>query len=345
MSDTGSKKILFIVKSEKTPSSRIRALDLLPGLAAEGLECDIEYLPNSFFTRRRLFGKCTGYDVVVFQKRLLSWLEFRELRGKARKLVFDFDDAIYLRNAAPSTNPTDYVSKTRSRKFRRMVTASDVIVAANSVLAEAARKMAPDVPVVVVPSAVPVDRYEPKKDYALSEPPVVGWVGTSVTMRYLDMLAPALRELSGRRQFVLRVISNADFHTDGVGVENVKWSAENEPREIRGFDIGIMPLSNDPFSEGKSSYKLLQYLACGVPSVASAVGMNVEVSEDGRNALLAGSPAEFAERVSELLDDRELRGRIGVAARRKAEAEYDNEVVSAKLAAVLKRVAANDSWQ
>jgi glycosyltransferase involved in cell wall biosynthesis len=155
-------------------------------------------------------------------------------------------------------------------------------------------------------------------------------------MRYLDFIADALRELRGKRAFRLRVVSNSEFKLDGVEVENVPWSLESEAREIRGFDIGIMPLSNDPFSEGKASYKLLQYMACGVPSVASAVGMNVEVAENGRCAVVADNPSGFMDALERLLDDCELRMGIGRAARRKVELEFDRPVVAAKLAAALR---------
>ncbi|NOY76090.1 MAG: glycosyltransferase family 4 protein [Kiritimatiellaeota bacterium] len=332
-----SDKILFIVKSEKTPSSRIRALDLLPGLRSAGLECEIEYLPKSFWSRRSLFRKCREFDVVVFQKRLLSYFEFRELRGNSKKLVFDFDDAVYLRNAAPSLDPADYASSTRSRRFARMVAGADLVVAANRVLADAAGSFASNTPVEIIPSSVPLAGYEPKGDYALSEPPVVGWVGTSVTLRYLEFLTPALAELRSRRRFVLRVVSDSEFAADGVDVENVPWSLESESREIRGFDIGIMPLSRDPFSEGKSSYKLLQYMACGVPSVASPVGMNVDVADEGRSADLADSSAEFASAIEGLLDDMDSRVSLGEKGRRKVEREFDRSVVAAKLADVLKK--------
>lgn len=337
MPESSVGRILFIVKSEKTPSSRIRALDLLPGLRSAGLECEIEYLPKSFFARWRLFKTCREFDIVVFQKRLLSFFEFRALRGNAEKLIFDFDDAVYLHNASPSSDPIEYLSPTRNRRFKRIVQAVDLVVAANQVLAEMASSAGEGVPVEIIPSSVPVFDYAPKNDYALSDPPVIGWVGTSVTMRYLDVLVPALHELRAKHPFLLRVVSNSEFAHEGLDVDNVIWSLDSESREIRGFDIGVMPLSDDPFSEGKSSYKLLQYMACGVPSVASAVGMNVDVAAGGSSALLAESPAEFAAQIGELLENRELRERVGRAARKKVEKEFDRGVVAAKLATILKK--------
>ena len=338
MSKSSVGKILFIVKSLKTPSSRIRALDLLPGLHLAGFECEIEYLPNSFFARRRLFQKCVDFDVVVFQKRLLSFFEFSFLRRNAKKLVFDFDDAVYMRNAAPSIDSCDYISSTRSRRFKRVVKKVDLVIAANPVLAEMVNSVASKVSVEIVPSSVPIRDYEAKDDYTFSDPPVIGWVGTSVTMRYLNVLAPALCELRKKHPFVLRVISNAEFVCDGIDVENLTWSLESESREIRKFDIGVMPLSDDPFSKGKSSYKLLQYMACGVPAVASAVGMNIEVADGERCALLADSPAAFAEKIGELLVNSKLRQYLGRAARKKVKEEFERNVVATRLASILKKI-------
>ena len=332
MPGNSKKKILFIVKSMTTPSSRIRVMDLLPGLQEVGFICDVEYLPKSFSAKLALFRKCSCYDAVVFQKRLLSYFEYRSLRANAAKLVFDFDDAVHLRNAAPSSDPGDYESSTRYRRFKRMIAGADLVVAANSVLAGAADAAAPATNVAVIPSSVPVSSEFAKTDYALSDPPVVGWVGTSVTARYLDMIAPELAELRRRRPFVLRVVSNFEFAADGLEVDNVEWTLDGEYREIRGFDIGIMPLSDDPFSQGKSSYKLLQYMSCGVPSVASAVGMNVEAAGEGESAMLADSPRAFVDGLESLLDDGCLRERLGRTGLERVSAEFERGVVAAKLA-------------
>ena len=331
-------KVLFLLKSEKTPSSRIRVMDLVPGLRENGIEPDLEILPDSFWKRRSLFKKAKDYPVTVLQKRLLSLMDFRELRKNARRLVFDFDDAIYHKNASCSRRPADYRSATRMMKFRRTVNGSDLVVAANNVLAGKVRDLNRTVPVEIVPSPVDVKAFTPKIDYSLSDPPVIGWIGTKSTLRYIDLVAGALSALRKRRNFVLRVVSDETYRHDGIAVEFVKWSLENQNSELGKFDIGIMPLSHDPFSEGKASYKLLQYLAAGVPSVCSPVGMNAEVAGDGEYCLTASNETEFQLQLEKLLDSCELRRSLGQRGRHLTEQKYSLEVVAKTLATVLARL-------
>ncbi len=330
-------KVLFLLKSDKTPSSRIRGLDLLPGLREKGFEADAEIVPSSFWRRRSLFRKCRGYEVTVLQKRLLSIFDFHMLRRNARKLVFDFDDAIYLRNASCSPDPADYASPTRMGKFKRTVCGSDLVIAANKVLAAKAGEICPKVPVRIIPSAVAVaDKV--KKDYTLSSPPVIGWVGTKSTLRYLGLVSEAFSELRSRRDFILRVISDEPYMQSGINVEFVRWSLSAQEDGLCGFDIGIMPLSRDPFSEGKSAYKLLQYLAAGVPSVCSPVGMNADVAGFGEYCLTASDSRSFCRQMEKLLDDPELRRSFGRRGRRMIEEKYSVGVVAANLAEALSEI-------
>ena len=328
-------EVLFLLKSDKTPSSRIRVLDLVPMLRENGIEPDVEMLPVSFWKRRELFKRAKDYPVTVLQKRLLSLFDFRELRKNAKRLVFDFDDAIYHKNASCSADPADYESSTRRGKFKRTVAGSDLIIAANSVLAGKAREFNSSVPVEIIPSPVDVRAFMPKEDYSLSSPPVIGWIGTKSTLRYLDLISSAFTELRSKRDFVLRVVSNEPYRQTGINIDFVQWSLEKQNAELGRFDIGIMPLSGDPFSEGKASYKLLQYLAEGLPSVCSPVGMNSEVAGNGEYCLTASGSGEFASQMLKLLDNCELRRSLGMNGRGLVERNYSLSVVASKLAGAL----------
>ncbi len=331
-------KVLFLLKSEKTPSSRIRIMDLVPGLREKGIVADIEMIPTSFWKRRALFKNAKAYPVTVLQKRLLSIFDFHELRKNAKRLVFDFDDAIYHKNASCSPDPEDYESSTRMGKFRRTVCGADLIIAANKVLAGKVAEVNPKVPVRIIPSSVSVHNTFLKTDYALSSRPVIGWIGTKSTLRYLDLIAPAFSGLRSKRDFVLRIISNETYRQPGIDIEFVPWSIETQDSGLCGFDIGIMPLSKDPFSEGKAAYKLLQYLAAGVPSVCSPVGMNSEVAGDDEYCLTASDAGQFQHQIERLLDSCELRRKLGQKGRRLVEQKYSIEVVSSSLASVLNEV-------
>lgn len=329
--------IIFLVKSAKTPSSRIRISELVSFLAAKGIKTEVEFIPKNYRERHKLFKKCAKFDMVIFQKRLFSWFEFCELRKNSVVLGFDFDDAVYLKNKSPSDNPRDYKSPTRKRRFKRIVKGADLVIAANPVLAKKAGKFTRDGKINIIPSAVDIVDINPKDDYKLSSPPVIGWVGTRTTQRYLDYLAPQLCELRKKHEFILRIISDKVWEHAGFETEAVEWTLEGENCEIRKFDIGIMPLSADPFSEGKASYKLLQYMANGVPSVASAVGMNKDVADKGKNALLADTPEEFISQLTKLLEDCELRQKLGQNGRKLIEKEYSREVVGAKFAELISK--------
>jgi len=336
-------KIIFLVKSAKTPSSRIRVAELLPYFAEKNIDADIEVIPDSYRERHLLFNKCVKYDLVILQKRLLGWFEFCELRKKSAALAFDFDDAVYLKNKSPSLDFDSYRSNTRHRRFKRIVKSSDLIIAANSVLGDFASQYVPAERVHIVPSGINLKRVKTHDCEELSQIPVIGWVGTAVTQCYLKDLAPNLVELREKHDFILRVISNVDFTNDGLRIDNVRWNKDTEYNQISNFDVGIMPLTPDPFSNGKASYKLLQYLAAGVPSVASAVGMNVKVAANNKNALAAKDYDEFVKHIEQILTSPDLRKKLSANGRKLIENEYSTELIGRKLASIIHEFFVNTS--
>jgi len=331
-------KIFFLLKSKKTPSSRIRILDIFPELQKHGIEPEVEFLPSGILRRWLLFRKCRRFDAVVLQKRLLGILELNELRRKSKKLGFDFDDAIYLRNSSPSQNLKDYVSETRTQMFKRTVKACDLVIAANRTLAEKTTEFEPDAQVATIPSPVRIEDLLFKKDCMIKDLPVIGWIGTRVNLQFLEYIAPALRELRKEMEFILRIMSDTEIRISGVRTEFVKWSVETQNCELRNFDIGIMPLSQDPFTEGKSAYKLIQYLAAGVPSVCSPIGMNREFCNGDKYALSAPEPADFCWRILQLIKDRELRERLRAKGRPFVSGRFDIPVVGASYAETLRKL-------
>lgn len=328
-------KVLFLIKSEKTPSSRIRIKDLLPYLIENGIDADLEILPTSLFSRLKLFRKAFEYDIVVLQKRLLKWLDFYELRKNSKILAFDFDDAIYLRNASPSESPSDYASFSRMRMFKRTILNADIVIAANQTLASKVRQIAPEKRVEMLSSTVAIDKIAPKKTYSLSNPAIVGWVGSKSTLRYLDLIAPALKAASEKHDLVLRIVADDFKEIPGVKTNFVKWSLDSQYSLISGFDVGLMPLSSDPFSEGKAAFKLIQYMACGVPSVCSPVGMNQEVAAGNENCLVSDNYEDFAGHITRLLADENLRKKIGEKGREAVKQIYSNNEAGKRLASIL----------
>lgn len=316
-------KIIFLIKSEKTPSSRIRVRELIPFLEKRGLECTVLPLPDTALGKLSLFTDLRRYDFVVLQKRLLSMLEFKVLRLFSRRLVFDFDDAIYLRNASPSVNPEDYRSSTRQAKFKRTILGSDLVISSGPVLDAYVRGIAPEKAGNIVPTAVDLSLIKAKADQEFSGLPVIGWTGTKSTIRYVEYIAPVLQSLAGKHKFKLKIVADAAPSIDGVDLEFVPWKLDGQYDVIRSFDIGIMPLSSDPFSEGKAAYKLLQYFACGVPSVISPVGVNENIAASKPSpCLAAGTLEQFETHLESLLESIELRKQLAEAGRRLVESSY-----------------------
>ena len=328
-------KVIFLVKSAKTPSSRIRVTELMPYLNEKNISTEVEIIPDSYKNRHLLFKKCEQFDLVILQKRLLAWFEFCELRKKSASLAFDFDDAVYLKNHSPSLEFNKYKSNTRHRRFKRIIKASELIIAANPILADFATQYTTPSKIHIIPSGIDLSRVELHDPKPLRTKPVIGWVGTAVTQHYLQDIAPSLLKLKETTPFTLRIISNVEFKQEGLDIENVCWNKNTEYKEIAKFDVGIMPLTSDPFSKGKASYKLLQYLACGVPSVASEVGMNKMVCDNNKNALGAKNYNDFILNIKTIFENESLREKLSINGRQLIENKFSIKVVGKKLAAVI----------
>jgi glycosyltransferase involved in cell wall biosynthesis len=174
-------------------------------------------------------------------------------------------------------------------------------------------------------------------------PPTIGWTGSYSTVHHLDTLRPVLQELSRRHPYRLRVIGTPSYHLDGVETVASPWRAESEVEELQRFDVGIMPLPDDDWSQGKCGLKLLQCMGVGVPAVGSPIGVNSQIIQDGVNGFLAGSDQEWLDKLSLLMQNLELRQQIGTAGRRTVEHRYSARVWAPRVRQVLESVAAGCS--
>jgi glycosyltransferase involved in cell wall biosynthesis len=281
-------------------------------------------------------GRLDAFDVAYVYREAAffgsSWIE----RFMARRcpVVFDFDDAIYL-PAATDDNPQARFLKWGG-KVEAICRAVDCVTVGNDTLAAFARRHAAHVE--VIPTTIDTDAYR-MTDRRANARPVVGWTGSRSTARYLEALAPALRMLAGAGDFELHVIG-ASIAIDGVNVRCTPWSAATEVGDIRGFDVGLMPLTDDEWARGKCALKALQYMALGIPPVVSPVGVNSAVVRDGVNGFHARGHEEWVDRVGRLLHDPSLRARLGAEARRTVEERYSARVQAPRLSGVLRAVQA-----
>jgi glycosyltransferase involved in cell wall biosynthesis len=189
----------------------------------------------------------------------------------------------------------------------------------NSYLAEYARTFNPNV--TVVPTTIDTDAYRvcPVRETAT---PVIGWTGSYSTLQHLDLLRPMLCELAEREQFRVRLIGPFKYKLEGVEVEVVPWSSQTEAQDLSVVDIGLMPLPDDPWSQGKCGCKALQYMGLGIPAVCSPVGMNVDLISDGENGFLANGAEEWIAKLTLLLRSWRLRRKLGLAGRKTVEKRF-----------------------
>lgn len=211
---------------------------------------------------------------------------------------------------------------------------ADAVTAGNGYLAERARN-AGCARVEIVPTVVDLDRYAIAPKRAEATVPVIGWIGSPATAGYLQLVAPVIECLRGRYPLRAVAIGARPDQVAGTPFEAIPWSAAGEAAQVAAFDIGIMPLLDTPWERGKCGYKLIQYMACGVPVIASPIGVNQEIVAHGVNGFLAGSPDEWKHALATLMADPGLRTRMGTAGRCKAEAEYSLQAWGAKVAALV----------
>jgi glycosyltransferase involved in cell wall biosynthesis len=196
----------------------------------------------------------------------------------------------------------------------------------------------------VIPTCVDTTLFKPGSRPASyrGDNPVVGWIGSHSTTKYLRGLLPILAQVHRRHPFSLYVVgTDSAVAADGMTVQSARWALDREVADFQRCDVGVYPLWDDRWSLGKCGFKAIQFMACGVPVVAAAVGVNCEIIEDGVNGFLAADEREWAEKLSMLLTDGDLRASMGAAARRTIEDRYSLAINAPRFIAVLNEAADN----
>ena len=248
----------------------------------------------------------------------------------ARLDVYDFDDALFV-GSIHDANRGGARFKREAQRFHSYVRGARLVVAGSPYLADAANTDAAHVE--VVPSCVDPRAFE-QRVHAPAERVTIGWIGSSTTVRYLNPLLPVVQRLNESGCAARLVVVGAKIDAPYEWLESRPWSAESESADLASFDIGVMPLPDDPWTRGKCGYKLLQYFAAGLPSVSSPVGIAPSLAGEGRG-VLAATDAEWGEALNELASDATARAEIGAAARAFVAREYSYERWAPELARVL----------
>ncbi len=344
-------KLLYLSKTSFIgPSSRYRIYQYIPCLRKAGIEVTVAplfkegwfrildlrsrplraiakglYALMRLFVRIREILKVGRYDLYCFEHQAFPYVP-AFLEWFAQKLnhnmLLEFDDAIYL----------TFLHK---KKIPRLIRMSKHVIVGNNFLTDYAQKFNPNV--TVIPTVIDTDRYSPKKDYRLHGKLNIGWVGLAYNLPYLMGLEGVLRRLRGEvGDFYLKIICSQGFTMDGVNIIFKPWTYADETENIRSLDIGIMPLADDEWAKGKCGLKVLQYMACGVPVVASPVGVNQDIIKDGENGFLASSYNEWLEKLILLVQNKELRRKLGQKGRKTVEDHFSLKRWGPKVASLYK---------
>jgi len=340
----------------RVPGQRYRFEQWRPHLEAAGVQCDVRELltaaeqdvlhsarpfpakvaalAGSVARAVRSVTASRGCDAVWLYRTLLlagPGLIEAALAQTGPPIVYDFDDAIWLTKTVEANRAISFLKF--SGKTAALCRRAKAVVVGTAHLAEYARRFNPDVS--IVPSTVDADVYTPAAPRT-GGPLILGYSGSPTTIEYLDSIAPALRRVAQTADIELHVMG-AEFRLPGVKVVATPWSAERELGELRSYDIGLMPLVDDPWTQGKGGMKALLYMSVGVPVVASPVGATTDILTDGREGILCRTEDDWVAALQQLVEDSTLRRRLGQAGRETVVTRYSPRVQVPRVVEILER--------
>ncbi len=344
-------RVLFLTEGTTVPASRFRVQQLVPHLEQRGIECVVRPAYGDGYNRwastaagpvyklacslQRIpyVFDADRFDVLFLQRPALPFSATAEKLANWRNphTIFDVDDAIYL-GADGSRD------RRQSQAFESIVGHCAHVICGNEHLARHTRHLTPT---SVIPTVVDTDIYRPAPKSEGDDAVVIGWMGTATNFKSLHTVAPVLRRLAQQGLAQIQIVSNEKFEalSDVESVTQMAWSADREVEHLQGFDIGIMPLVDNGISRGKCAFKAIQYMAVGIPVVASPVGVNKDLLSEQRAGILADGPPEFEAALRRLIADDALRQKMGRLGWQKVENDYSVRSVIDRYVELLEAVA------
>ncbi|RFC55899.1 glycosyltransferase family 4 protein [Brumimicrobium aurantiacum] len=277
---------------------------------------------GSFFKRVGAIFRLKKSDILFVHREMshvgppiFEWFVAKVLR---KKYIYDFDDAIWLPNYSEVNAKVHWLKG--YWKVNYCMKWAQQLSVGNDYLAEYASPHNKNI--TVIPTTIDLENHHNRITDHTHSPVVIGWTGTQTTLRYLDVLIPILAELEKEHNFIFRVISNEKPQFDLQSLDFIPWNKETEIKDLATFQIGVMPLIEDQWSNGKCGFKALQYMALEIPTILSPVGVNTKIVKDGENGYLCSSIEEWKTRLVELLTNIEKRKAIGKEGRKTIVEEY-----------------------
>ncbi len=342
----GKRNILFVAsfRKDRSPGQRFRFEQYIDFLNANGFNCDhsyfidekndILYHPGKYFQKLRLIAKAgrirmrnvfhkNKYDIIFISREafMLGNAFFEKQFRKSRaKLIYDFDDSIWHLDVSEANKKFHWLKN--PDKTAHIIALCDVVFAGNAYLAQYAHYYNDHV--VIVPTTIDTDEYKrhnvPKQNGKIT----IGWSGSITTIKHFKLAEAFLKKIKDKYgdRIEIKVIGNANYRNDALKIKSINWNKEAEIKELSTFDIGIMPLPDDEWSKGKCGLKGLQYMALSIPTIMSPVGVNTEIINHGVNGFLASNEDEWFEIICRLIDDENLRKRVGDEGRKTVVERY-----------------------
>lgn len=357
-------KVLFLANHRpgRAPGQRFRFEQYLSFLSRNGVECQYSWLLDenddrwfyeSSFGKKILVGsKCTlkrfielfdgtlrRTDIIfVFREALFIGPPFFEIIAKRynKKIIFDFDDAIWLSQVSKNNKSFSWL-KWKS-KTDYLMQLSDIVIAGNSFLAEYAKKFAKNVE--IVPTTIDTDLYIPRPR-SLTGQFCIGWSGSFSTTSHLCVAQTALKHIKTKygEKIKIKIIGDATYEDTLLDVKGLPWSLSTEIEDLQTFDLGIMPLPDDDWCRGKCGLKGLQYMALGIPTVMSPVGVNSSIIIDGINGFLARTESDWIKKITTVIENPHQRTRLGDEARKTVVLNYSVSAWRDKYLSILRSLA------
>jgi glycosyltransferase involved in cell wall biosynthesis len=344
------RKILFVVqhRPNRSPGQRFRFEQYLGYLAAHGFEChyapvlptaaddQLFYRPGHYLGKAGLLLKGlrtrwdnyrhrNDYDLIFIYREALTvggpWFE-RQFKKSRAKVVLDFDDSIWIPTVSEANRSLGWLKS--PGKTKALIALADLTIVGNEYLASYARQFSPRV--AIVPTTIDTDLYRPQPQpvgrgsrVGADYQPVIeiGWSGSVTTVEHFEHLLPALHTIKEKygSRVRFKLVGDKSYQHPALQIKGLPWRHDTEVSDLATMSIGVMPLPDNDWARGKCGLKGLQYMALGIPTVMSPVGVNRDIIRDGENGFLADSMDEWVAKLSQLIDSPDLRHQLGSAGR------------------------------
>ncbi|MDA3883500.1 MAG: glycosyltransferase family 4 protein [Bacteroidales bacterium] len=345
------KKILYTVphRFNRSPGQRFRCEHFIPHLEEKGFS--ITYSPllsewddtffykkgayifklviffKAFFRRIRDIIRAPQYDIIFIYREafMLGTTLFERIFSLYNcTIIYDFDDSIWLHDTSEGNENLSWLKK--PSKINTILRMADLVIVGNEYLATYARQFSQNVE--IIPTTIDTNYHNPSELKNTNKSPVViGWTGTETTHRHFSIIETVLQKLHKKHKtdIEFHVISNIPYNSTHIPITWKKWSLDSEIENLQEFDIGIMPLPNDSWSQGKCGFKGLQYMSLEIPTIMSPVGINTKIINHGTNGFLAQTEEEWLLILEKLIQDTKLRESIGKEGRKTILSTYSVE--------------------